>query len=156
MPKRIRARVRIECGSRVKVRMDNRHELLRDMGIVGPGGTPLRDTWMFGTVTSKSCNYFTVKLSAAEEILVVPKEQVVTFTDEPNPPDVYVLFPKKVKIVRGLQLQHNFCPKDYYEKKEDAQNALKKALGKSKKGVTAEAAAVSTAQRKGPKINYLI
>ena len=148
--------MRVECGSRVKVRMDNRHELLRDMGIVGPGGTPLKDTWMFGTVTSKSCNYFTVKLPAAEESLVVPKEQVLALTDEPDPPDVYVLFPNKVKIVRGLQLQHNFWPKDYFEKKEDAQNALKKALGKSKKGATAKAAAVATAARKGPKINYLI
>ena len=81
------------------------------MGIVGPGDTPLRDIWMFDTVASKSCNYFTVKLPAAEESIVVPKEQVLALTDEPDPPDVYVLFPhKEVKTVCGLQLQHNFWP----------------------------------------------
>ena len=128
MSARTRARVRIDIGSRVKVCVNKQTELLLDMGLTAPDGNPLQDIWMFGTVESKAANYYTLNLPAAEESVIFPKEQVIALTNnEPDPPDVYVLFPTEVKTVPGLLLK-NFWPTDYFEHLEDAQKSLRKKV----------------------------
>ena len=57
---------------------------------------------------------FTLKLPAAEEDMVFPKEKVIGLRNEEDPPPAYVVFPTKVKKVFGLQLPENIWSTDYF------------------------------------------
>ena len=141
-----RSRVRIEIGSRAKVCMDNNGDVLEDMGIIGPDGAPLKNTWMYGTVVAKSRNYFTLKLPAAEQNMVFPKEKVLGLNNEEDPPPTYVLFPTKVKKVFGLQLPKNIWSEDYYKHFAEARRQF---VNKAKKANSSTTANASSAVQKG-------
>ena len=48
--------------------MDNRHDLLEDMGITGPGGHLLNGVYMSGRISSVTKNYIGIDLPAATAI----------------------------------------------------------------------------------------
>ena len=141
-----RSRVRLGIGSRAKVCMDNNSDILEDMGICGPDGVPLKNTWMHGTVVAKSANYFTIKLPAAEETMDFPKEKVIATNKDEDPPPAYVLFPTKVKKVFGLQLPENKWPEDYYADFAEARRQFIKSVQNAKKRTVKKA---SSAVKKG-------
>ena len=122
-----RRRCDLQIGVRVKVCVDERTELLNDMGILGPDKKTLKNVWMYGTVKSQTANHWNVQLPAAEECLPLLKGTVALVSNDYRCPSLYVLFGDHIKTVTGLQFADGFLPADYFDSMEDAKTALQNA-----------------------------
>ena len=140
---RRRSRVRIEVGSRVKICLDKRSNLLFDMGLQNTDGSCLKNVWMHGTVTKKMSNYYALQLPAAEDTLTIPAEQVFALKDEEAPRNLHVVMDGNVKTVCGLQLPANSVPKDYYYDVSEAQNIVQENAVSATQTITAPSAAIA-------------
>ena len=125
-----RRRTRVDVGSRVMICADIIPHILEDMALVGLDGNILKDVWMFGTVKSRTVNYFEVELPAAEETISFAKEKVKCAAETENVPIMYVVMGCKVEALHGLRLPPGFIPKDYYYSFDEAKAAVQKSLKK--------------------------
>lgn len=101
--------------------MDNRHDLLEDMGITGPGGHLLNGVYMSGRISSVTKNYIGIDLPAAETTLRFPKEKAVALENDHKQSEMFVLFDQEIEKVSGLRLSGTFRPKDYYDERVEAE-----------------------------------
>ena len=128
-----RARERVKVGGRAKALLNNKTDLLYDMGLVGPNKFPLRECWMYGVVTEIKGSKIELDLPAAEEKVWFAKEHVFAIKNETEPNKLYVAYDNgTVKTVTGLELPGGFFPADYFGEKKDAQQAIKNALEQTK------------------------
>jgi len=142
----IRARERVKVGAQCKALLDNKKDLLLDMDLVGPNKLPLRQCWMHGTVTAIKGSKIQLHLPAAEEKVWFTKEHVFPAKNEPEPRKLYVVYDDAtIKTVEGLKLSSNYFPKDYYDEKSEAEEAIKRASQKTKKGKSKKACDKSVA-----------
>ena len=132
-----RSRRGFDVGSLVKVCVNDRSELLEDMGLRCPDGNILQNVWMHGTVASISKNRYHVQLPAAEETIAFLREKVFE-AKEDAPATLHVLYDDNtIKEVDGLVLPKYFYPKDYFASREDAQEMMQHRASKvQKKPVT--------------------
>ena len=129
----IRARERVKVGGHAKALLDTKTNLLRDMGFLNPSKLPLRQCWMYGTVTSIQGSKIQLDLPAAEEKVWFAKEHVFPVKSDKQPPKLYVVYDDAtIKTVTGLELPGSYFPADYYAEKSEAQSHSKRVSQKAK------------------------
>ena len=69
----IRARECVKVGGHAKPLLDTKTDLLLDMGLLNPKKLPLRQCWMYGTVTEIVSSKIQLDLPAAKEKVCLQK-----------------------------------------------------------------------------------
>ena len=101
-------------GVVVKVRVDHMTELLHDMGLLNADDSKLRVVHMIGSVNRVSKGKVEVNLPAAEESFLFDKKYLQLQQRGSYPRLLYVAFAEDVKRVKGLILDCDVLPPDYF------------------------------------------
>ena len=129
----IRDRERVKVGGHAKALFDTKTNLLRDMGLLNPSQLPLRQCWMYGTVTAIVSSKIQLDLPAAEEKVWFAKEHVFPAKRDKEPGKLYVVYDDAtIKTVTGLELPGSYFPADYYDEKSEALAHIKRLSQKPK------------------------
>lgn len=129
----IRARERVKVGGHAKALLDTKTDLLRDMGLLNPSKLPLKQCWMYGTVTAIVSSKIQLDLPAAEEKVWFAKEHVFAAKRDKEPRKLYVVYDDAtIKTVTGLELPGSYFPVDYYDEESEALSHIKRLSQKPK------------------------